>query len=250
VLVTNDKGNFSFLRGIAPYSAGVIAEGGYEIVHARFLRPLPLVAGVKAMREHVIASERPLHAICGIELRSPRPFTFPGFASFNEEYVRALKDAAILSDGLNPIARTNVAPEIGAPTEPALYGFSYTIRAAAARPTFVVAGGGELPEGSLEAGDVVRRGEITPDAIRDKAKFVMALMTARVVGLGVVWDQATQVNVYTVHSISEFVADQIVEPMGASAIHGVTWHYARPPIESVEYEMDLRGVDRDIVLNA
>jgi hypothetical protein len=250
VLVTNDKGNYSFVRGIAPYSAGVIAADGHEIVHTRFLRPLPLAAGLEAMRQHVLTADRPLQAICGIELRSPRPFTFDGFTQFNEKYVRALRELEILSEGLNPIARTNVAPEIGAPAEPSLYGFSYTVRAVAPRRTFVVAGGGELPEGSLNPIDVVRRGETDYYAVQAKAHFVMGLMTGRLVSLGVSWDEATHVNVYTVHPICEFIGDSIVRPMGASSIHGVTWHYSRPPIETIEYEMDLRGTHRELVLTA
>jgi hypothetical protein len=29
----------------------------------------------------------------------------------------------------------------------------------------------------------------------------------------------------------------------------MNWHYSRPPIVSIEYEMDLRGVAREIVLS-
>jgi hypothetical protein len=249
VLVTNDAGNYSFLRGIAPYSAGVIAADGHEIVHARFLRPLPLIAGLEALQQHVAAAGRPLQAICGIELRCPRPFTFQGFTEFNDAYIRALRELAILrADGLNPIARTNIAPEIGAVAEPSVYGFSYTVPSMVPYRTFVVAGAGELPEGSLHANDVVRKGETTAEAIREKANFVMGLMTQRLSGLGASWEKATHVNAYTVHSISEFLAESIIQPMGASAIHGVTWHYSRPPIESIEFEMDLRGVGREIVV--
>lgn len=249
VLVANQKGNYSFLRGIAPYSGGVVADAGYEIVHVRLLQALPLSKGFAAVKEHLAGAGRPVHALCGMELRSPKPFTFQGFVDFNAGYIQVLKDWGIISDGVNPIARTNVAPEIGAPSEPALYGFSYTAKAAASRRTFVVAGGGELPEGSLDPHDVVRRGETSADALRDKVKFVMGLMSGRLKGLGVTWDVATTVNMYTVHSICSILANEVVRPMGASAIHGVTWHYSRPPIVSIEYEMDLRGIDRENVLN-
>jgi hypothetical protein len=29
--------------------------------------------------------------------------------------------------------------------------------------------------------------------------------------------------------------------LGRAEQHGVTWHYARPPIVSIDYEMNLRG---------
>src|SRR6266852_8929075 len=40
-----------------------------------------------------------------------------------------LTEWKLLVDGENPIARTNVAPLVGAPSEPSLYAFAYTIRA-------------------------------------------------------------------------------------------------------------------------
>ena len=29
---------------------------------------------------------------------------------------------------------------------------------------------------------------------------------------------------------------------------GLTWHYARPPVQGLDYEMDVRGVAREIVM--
>jgi hypothetical protein len=249
VLVPNRKGNYSFLRGLAPYSAGTVADESYEIIHVRFLQPVPLTEGFDRVRKYLAAHERPLHALCGMELRSPRPFTFQGFAEFNKTYIKVLTDWGIFVDGINPVARTNVAPEIRPPAAPSLYGFSYTTPSSSKTKTFVVAGGGELPEGSLDAGDVVRRGETSADALRAKAQFVMGLMSGRLRGLGVSWDLATTINVYTVHSIGEMLARDIIEPVGASSVHGVTWHFSRPPIVSIEYEMDLRGCKREMVLS-
>jgi hypothetical protein len=250
VLVANPKGNYSFLRGIAPYSAGVIADAGYEIEHVRFLQPVPLTKGFEAVKGRLGAVGRPVHALCGMELRSPKPFTFQGFADFNAGYIQVLKDWGIISDGVNPIARTNVALEIAGPPDPALYGFSYTVKATASRKTFVVAGAGELPEGSLDPHDVIRRGETSEAALREKAEFVMGLMSGRLQGMGVHWAAVTNVDIYTVHPICGMLAEEILRPMGAAAVHGVTWHYSRPPIVSIEYEMDLRGTNREFVLNA
>ena len=93
------------------------------------------------------------------------------FIEFNAGYVDVLKQWDMLVDGMNPIARTNVAPAVNPPAEPALYGFSYTVRSSAKRKTFVVAGAGELPEGSLDPHDVVRPGESSPAAIQEKMRF-------------------------------------------------------------------------------
>jgi hypothetical protein len=185
-----------------------------------------------------------------MELRSPRPFTFQGFSDFNTGYIQVLKDWKIVAGDVNPIARTNIAPETGAPPVPSLYGFSYTVYSNGNRRTFVVAGAGELPEGSLKPEDVVRRGDTSPAGLGEKVRFVMTLMSERLKGLEVAWDAVTTANMYTVHPVCGILLDGIIRPMGASALHGVTWHYSRPPIVSIEYEMDLRGVGRDIVVTA
>lgn len=249
MLLENPNGNYSFLRGISPYSAGVIASPGYEIEHARFLKPVPLRQGFELVSERLASLGRPKQALCAMALRSPKPFTFRGFGEFNAGYVDVLKSWKILLEGgLNPVARTNVAPEIDPPAEPSLYSFSYTVPSKFKAATFVVAGAGELPEGSLEPKDVVRRGDTSAAALVEKARFVMGLMDGRVRGLGASWDLATATEIYTIHSISGFLAKEVLARMGSGKQHGVIWHFTRPPIESIEYEMDLRGVRREVVL--
>lgn len=249
MLVHYPKGNYKFLRGIAPYSAAVRPDTGYEIVHVRLQQPVALATGFAAIKEHLAAHGRPVNALCGMELRSPRPFTFGGFTDFNAGYIQVLKEWSILMGDVNPIARTNVAPEIGAPSTPALYAFSYTVPSDANPTTFVVAGGGELPEGSLDPHDVVRQGDTSLEALKEKVKFVVGLMSGRLKGLEVSSHTITTANMYTVHPVCSMLADEIVRPLGAAAVHGVTWHYSRPPILSIEYEMDVRGVGRELVLS-
>ena len=83
MLAENKLGNYSFLKGIAPYSAGVVAEAGFEIVHVRLSRYVPLRLGFDAIVAHLGKEGRPVQAICGMELRSPKPFSFTGFNEFN-----------------------------------------------------------------------------------------------------------------------------------------------------------------------
>jgi hypothetical protein len=135
MLVANPKGNYSFLRGIAPYSGGAVAADGFEVVHARFHQPVPLAQGFERVKAHLGAINRPLHALCSMELRSPRPFTFQGFNDFNAGYVTVLKDRGLFLGDMNPVAATNIAPEIGAPGEPSLYGFGYTVPSKLTRKT-------------------------------------------------------------------------------------------------------------------
>ena len=57
--------------------------------------------------------------------------------------------------------------------------------------------------------------------------------------LGVGWADATATQAYTVHDLHPFLAEEIIRRGAAKA--GLTWYYARPPVEGLEYEMDLRG---------
>lgn len=248
MLLTNPRGNYSFLRGISPYSAGVVAAPGCTIEHARLSRCMPWREGFDLVDDTLRAAGRPRSALCAMALRSPAPFTFAGFRDFNASYVAVLKSWDIFVDGINPIARTNVAPELDPPAEPSLYSFAYTVPAADAPPAFVVAGAGELPEGSLYPEDIIRRDDTSHAAIAEKASFVLGLMEGRMQGLGVWWDQAVVTNIYTVYDVNALLPSVILPRIGAAGLHGVTWHYTRPPILAIEYEMDVRGGTRDIVI--
>jgi hypothetical protein len=248
MLIDYKRGGYSFLKGISPYSAGAVAQPGFAIEHARLRAPLAVTAGFDAIDAHLKSLSRPRTALCAIELRSPRPFTFQGFSDFNARYVGILKSWELLQDGLNPIARTNVAPEFGPPAEPSLFGFSYTVVSAKAKPSFVVAGAGELPEGSLDPHDVVRKGETTTEALREKARFVMSLMDGRLRGLGARWADVTQTNLYTVHPVCPWLSSEVLTKMGPAQLQGVNWYLARPPIVSIEFEMDLRGVSHETMI--
>lgn len=248
MLVDNPKGNFRFLRGIAPYSSGAVAMSGFEVVHVTLVPAPPYRQGFQAIDRHLKGQNRPPQALCGIELRSPKPFTFPGFIEFNLGYVEQLKQRGILAGDLNPVARTNVAPEVGPPGEVLLYGFSYTAPARTTRPTFVVAGAGELTGERLDARDIVRRGDVSPDGLRAKAAQVLDLMEQRLRGLGVGWEHVTVIEVYTVHDIFPLVQKLLLPRAGAAGIHGLRWHFARPPIEEIEFEMDVRGAVRELIV--
>jgi hypothetical protein len=248
--IENRPGGYSFLKGISPYSAGVAALPEFEIVHVRLENALSLERGFAAIETYLESQHRPRQALCAVELRSPKPFTFQGFQNFNQRYVAILQQWGILLDKVNPVARTNVAPQVLAPVEPAVYGFSITVPAGDSAPSFVIAGAGELPEGSLDPHDVIRRGETSSGALREKASFVMKLMSSRLSGLGLSWKHVTGTQIYTVHDIYLFLETEILSGMEEAARLGFQWHYARPPIESIEYEMDLRGCRREVILEA
>ena len=92
MVVKNPRGNYKFIRGIAPYSAGAVADSGFEIEHARFWQPVALKQGFERVEQHLRRIGRPMQALCGMELRSPKPFTFEGFNEFNGGYINVLKE--------------------------------------------------------------------------------------------------------------------------------------------------------------
>ena len=134
-------GNYRFLTHAFQYSGGVAAEPGYAIERARFARPLPLAEGFDAIEAYLARLGRPPTAFCACELRSPKQFTEQGFIDFNRRYVQRLEKWGIFREEINPVARSNVCPEIDPPAEPSFYAFSYTVPGAG--KSFVAAGGGE-----------------------------------------------------------------------------------------------------------
>lgn len=249
-LIDHPEGNYRFLPGIAPYSCGAVSAPGFEIVHVTFQVPVPYRVGFERIATFLAESQRPKAALCGVELRSPKPFTFPGFSAFNAEYAVILQDWGVFVNGMNPVARTNVAPVVCPPSEPVLYGFSFSRPCPSAlSPTFVVAGAGELPEGVLARDGIVALGDTSIEGLQIKARFVMGLMESRLAGLGVNWSMVNTVDLYTAHSVTPLLPEIVLGRIGAASIHGAVWHYTRPPIEEIEYEMDVRGTRTDLHLS-
>ena len=248
-LLANPQGNYHFLSGIDPYSCGAVADPGHEVVHATLQAPLPWRDGFERIDAHLAAAGRRREALCGIQLRSPAPFTMAGFIEFNRGYIDLLRSWGLYMGDLNPIARTNVAPEGFPPDVVSLQAFSYTAPAAPDAPlTFVVAGAGELRAAALDSDTIVRRGESGPDAMRHKARHVVAIMAERLAGLGAAWDQVTTVDVYTVHLLEGLLTDAVLPTVGVAARRGLCWVPSRPPIREIEFEMDLRGIRTEITL--
>ena len=234
-------GGYRFIPAVFQYSGGVAAEPGYQIDRVVLREPLPLAAGFESVEAFITGLGRPLTAFCACELRSPLPFTDDGFRNFNEHYVKTLARWGIYDGTTNPVARSNVCPEIAPPPEPCLYAFCFTVPSERRTPTFVVAGSGEAREGGATYRErTVRHGETSPPAMREKAVFVLGEMERRLGLLGRTWRDSTATQVYTVHDLYPFLADEIVRRGAARS--GLTWHLCRPPVRGLEYEMDCRGV--------
>ena len=248
MLLSNSRGGYSFLRGGSAYSAGVAAAPGFTIEHVRLARTVPLMAGFALVEEHVRAAGRPLAALCAIALRSPEPFSFAGFKEFNAVYAGVLKSWELMVDGINPVARTNVAPAVDPPSEPSLYSFAYTVPAEELPLPLWWRAPASCPR--------VRPARTTWCAAgrRHQTRWLprRAVCWAWWKDACAAWVRAgtrsPATNIYTVHDVNALLAAEVLPHIGPAGQHGVTWHYTRPPIISIEYEMDLFGGTRETVV--
>jgi hypothetical protein len=242
-------GNYRFIPAVFQYSSGAAASSGFEIERVRFDRLLPLAQGFAQAATYIRAAGRPLTSFCACELRSPAAFTEDGFRIFNEHYVKTLAEWGLFDGAVNPVARSNVCPEIGPPAEPSFYAFSFTrpSQGAGTPPTFVIAGGAETRGGSGSYPDrIVRYRDLTPEGLKEKVRFTVGEMENRLRAFGLGWNDTTAVQAYSIHDFYSVMTDELVR-RGATR-SGLTWHFARPPVIDLEYEMDCRRVTRETVV--
>ena len=241
-------GGYQFIPGPFQYSGGVAAVHGYQIQRIRFRKPVPLVRGFELTAEAIRNTGRPLTAFCACELRSPAPFTEQGFRAFNEVYVRTLSEWGIFDGAVNPVARSNVCPVINPPEVPSFYAFSYTVQSDLNNaPSIVIAGSGEASEGQGSYQErCVRRGDVSPEGLRGKAQFVLGEMERRLGAFAANWRDTTATQVYTVHDLYPFLADEII--CRGAAEGGLTWYFCRPPVVDLDFEMDCRAISNERVV--
>jgi len=246
----NPSGGYAFLPSDLRFASGAVAAlAGLAIDHAAFPTPVPLDDGFKAIERHLDQVGRPRAALCGVEVRSPESLPWGQFDAFNERYFAHLAAWDLLrDDGTSPLARTNVAPFVGPPDQAGVVGFSYTIEAEDAEPTFVVSGVAELREPYRMPDDVVRPGETTPDALLDKARGVIEMVVGRLADLGVAWTDAATVHVYSGRDIAHPVKRELLAIHGVNPTHGIVWHDTSPPVLGLELEIDVRHYRRELSL--
>jgi hypothetical protein len=240
-------GNYRFIPAVFQYSSGAAANPGYEIERVRFDHLVPLAEGFSLAAGYIQATGRPLTSFCACELRSPAAFTEDGFRKFNEHYVKTLAEWGIYDGTTNPVARSNVCPEIDPPSEPSFYAFSFTRPLEGATPTFVIAGGAEARGGGGTYPErIVRYRDLSPAGIKEKVRFTVRAMEERLAALGFAWKDTTGVQAYSIRDFHAVLADELVRRGAARS--GLNWHFARPPVIDLEYEMDCRRVVRESVI--
>jgi len=241
-------GNYRFIPAVFQYSSGSAALPGYEIERVRFEKWLPLAEGFAAAAKYIQAAGRPLTSFCACELRSPAAFTDEGFRNFNQHYVKTLAEWGIYDGTTNPVARSNVCPEIDPPAAPSFFAFCFTRPSQNATPTFVIAGGAEAREGSRPYAErTVRYRDLSPEGLREKVRFTTReQMENRLGQFGFGWKDTTGVQAYSIRDFHPVMSEELVSRGAVRS--GLTWHFARPPVVDLEFEMDCRRVMRETVI--
>jgi hypothetical protein len=228
-------GNYHSLAASGrPFSEGVVADPGFDLVHAVFVRPLALHDGIEAARRHVEAAGRPATALAAFELRIPAPLSREAFDAFNAPYRERMAALGLTAGGEVVTARTNVAPAGGGVSEPALYAFTYTVPGRVGpRPAFRLSGATET-----------RRDGSTADKLRS----IMDKLTERLMELGVRWDDSTAISLYGPTAETCGLDAGVLAGLGAAGLHGLTWFPSRPPLQGLQFEIDARGVGAELLL--
>lgn len=244
-------GNYRFIPAVFQYSSGICALPGFEIERVRLDRSRPLAEGFAQAASYIRNAGERLTSFCACELRSPAAFTEAGFLAFNQHYVKTLAEWDIFDGTTNPVARSNVCPEIDPPDEPSFYAFSFVRpiggQRRTATPDFVIAGGAEARGGAGSYPErIVRYRDLSPEGWKEKVGFTVREMESRLAEFGFAWGDTTAAQAYTVHDFHPVVIEELVR-RGAMR-SGLTWHFARPPVVDLEFEMDCRRVSRETVI--
>jgi hypothetical protein len=92
----------------------------------------------------------------------------------------------------------------------------------------------------------VRYRDLSPDGLKEKVRFTVGQMEHRLGEFGFGWNDTTAAQAYSIRDFHPVMSDELVRRGAARS--GLTWHYARPPVIDLEYEMDCRRVTREIVI--
>jgi hypothetical protein len=244
-------GNYRFIPAVFQYSSAACALDGFAIERVRFDRLMPLAEGFAQAAAYIQGAGEKLTSFCACELRSPAAFSEAGFLAFNQHYVKTLAEWGIFDGTTNPVARSNVCLEIDPPTEPSFYAFSFVRRVGGQRrsatPDFVIAGSAEVRSGAGSYPErIVHYRDLSPEGLKEKVRFTVGVMEDRLAALGFAWDKTTAAQAYTIHDFHPVMTAELVRRGAVRS--GLTWHFARPPVVDLEFEMDCRRVGSEVVI--
>ena len=245
-LLENELGGYRILPAGSVFCGGAIPLPGHEIVHAMVSPWVPLKDGYGFVQAYLKGIGRPVQALCGMELRSPRQMSFEEFRTFNAPYVEQLTKWNLVLGRYSAVCRTNVVPAREAPKEPSLHAFSYCVPSDYQGVTFCVSGTADIDQ----RGKIVAEGDVSPGGMKQRLQHCVDVITERLAELGLEWPAATHIDLCVAQDIPGLLDAVVVPGLQGAAARGIRVHLARPPIIGSEVELECRGVRREIVVSA
>jgi hypothetical protein len=230
-----------------PFSAGVAAMPGFALRRVRFAHPVPMADGFAFIKAYLEREGRPVTALAACELRSPATMTIEQFQAFNGEYLKTLHQWGCKAGDINPLARSNLAPITEVPSEAMFFAFTYTTPEAGASGDFLISGKPEISDG-VTTDRIVGGRDVSLRGLDVKARFVMNAMRERVEALGCDWAAVTAAQIYTVHDVRPLLESVFAEYKVSQL--GLAWYPAWPPVIGMEFEVDVRCVRTELVIDA
>ena len=128
------------------------------------------------------------------------------------------------------------------------------VQACSALPSYYVFGNNDFDEDALRdamaaTGGVCLEwgGEVTLDGKRVAVTHGDSIREVnRLAAFGFGWNDTTAAQAYTVHDFHPVMTEELVRRGAARS--GLTWHFARPPVVDLEFEMDCRRVTTEKVI--
>lgn len=230
VLTQFAPGNYrSLTKSGRPFSDGIVADRGYDLVRAVFSTPRPLYEALDAARRHVEAAGRPATSLAGFELRIAEPLTAEGFAAFNGPYVKHMTELGLSNDEGLVATRTNVAPTVPGVSEPSLLAFTYTVPSAAPRGVAY----------RLSGATETRSDGTTAERLRS----IVDVLDGHLGELGATWDGATAITVYG--DACDLDAGTLAR-FGQAGLRGLRWYPSLPPIVGIGFEIDAHSAGTEL----
>ena len=231
-------GGYSFIPGVFQYSAGVGALAGYTDPARAFPRAPAAARRVGPYRAFHTgsgpAADRVLRVRTAVAGAVHRGRVFAP----STDLCRELQKWGVLTARSIRSRAAMCAPSSTRPPSPRFHAFCFTSPARDAAPSFVIAGSGEARKGDGEATRPHRPPRRTSaDGMREKAASCSARWSGgwpRSACPGPTPPRRRSIPCTTSIRFSP------TSSCGAAPPSGLTWHYARPPVRDLEYEMDCR----------
>jgi hypothetical protein len=245
-LLDLDAGGYRVLPAGGVFCGGVVPLEGFEVVHALFTPWVPLKDAWGVIERYLKSLDRPVQALCGMELRIPAQLSVEGFRAFNQPYVAQLRkwDLILPLGSYSAVCRTNVAPALEPPKEPSVHAFSFTAPAQGRSTTFCVSGTADIDA----RGKIVADGDVSPAGMKQRLQHCLETIGERLAQLDLDWSAATHIDLCYARDIGDLMETVVVPGVRGAAARGIRVHHARPPIVGAEVELECRAVRREIIL--